>query len=136
MPYLFRFRPKPRCLRDRWELWIIRQHDGALYMFNMAGLIPYVLVPVGFIIGIIVSYSINGQRDLGWDAPVRFMPMLPGPALGVLLGIVIRFAIILHHYVDDEFSEAELETAQQFAQRAGKPRKKKSRKRQRVLNDE
>ncbi len=137
MSVLLRFRPKPRCLRDKLEVWIIRKADGALQVFNLAGLIPYILFVLGLIIGLIVSFALNPDTQLKWDSPVRFMPILLGPGGGVFLGVMIRYAIVLHHYEDYEYSEAEIEAAQQFAARADKPQKKKSSKRRRrVVEDD
>ena len=135
MPYLFRFRPRPRCLRDQCELWIIRKSDGAMQVFNLAGLIPYIFVPVGLLVGLIVSLVIQPD-PVGWGAQVRWVPLLLAPGLGVLMGLVIRFIIIGHHYVDFEVSQEEYDAAQQLLQRAEKPRKKKSAKRRRVQSED
>ncbi|MDB5390447.1 MAG: hypothetical protein JWM11_6093 [Planctomycetaceae bacterium] len=93
------FKPRPRCLRDQLEIWFVYR-NGMCMRFNLAGLIPYIGVPLGLVIGVIISFVIEPDQNLAWDNPKRYMPVLLAPAVGVIFGLFIRYAIIGDYYLD------------------------------------
>ena len=62
MNWHIRFKPKPRYLRDRLELWIIRISDGWTLRYNLSGLFPFIGIPIGALFGAIVSFVIDFCR--------------------------------------------------------------------------
>ena len=106
-----------------------------LLRFNLAALIPYLLVPFGLTLGIAISYAINAEPHLRWDNPVRFMPVLLGPGLGVILGLFIRNGIILHYY-ENPLSDPDPANLEAILNAAEKPRRKKTKGRKEDFYDE
>lgn len=90
------FKPRPRCIRDSCEIWIIH-HNGFLEAFNLAGLIPYFTTPLALGLGFIVSYVIE-PNAVSWENPKRYMPVLLGPGLGIVFECVIRQVITGSYY--------------------------------------
>ncbi len=132
------FKPRPRCLRDKLELWFIHR-NGRCMRFSLAGLIPYLSVPVGVVIGVIVTFVIESDPHISWEKPVRYMPVLLAPALGVIIGLFIRYAIIGEYYADP-FPERDEQALDRILEEwvSGKPksRKKNTRRRGRSSDED
>lgn len=100
--FQIRRHPRPRCLRDQLE--VMFQFGRLQYVFNFAGLIPYLGVPVGLAAGYAISFVIEPNPNIGFGAPSRYVPVLLGGGLGALLGLVVRHSIIGEYYRDADHS--------------------------------
>lgn len=135
MNWIVRFKTRPRCLRDRCELWFIRS-DGFWYRFNLAGLIPYLGVPVCAGIGYAISLSIDPDPQLFWGHWHRYLPVLLGVAFGVLGGLVVRQSIIGDYYLNEPPERDEQEVERLLTRKKPTNRGKGKKKRPRPIEEE
>lgn len=138
MNWHIRFKPKPIYLRDKLELWIIRISDGEILRYNLSALFPFVGIPVGALIGAIVSYVIDNRPGIGWHEGVRYAPTLLGAALGFLIPEFAR-RVICAGYYEREMGERDLENLNRILsklQQPAKSKKKGSRESRRIRGED
>lgn len=130
------FKPKPRCLRDKLELWFIGLDSGRFFFFNLGYLFPFIGLPVGLLLGLIITFAIDGNLGVGWHEPVRYVPVVAGPSGGVLIGYLIAGAIISTHYENNSPFDINRETIDRIiAESSFKPFRKRSRNRRPFVDD-
>ena len=92
------FKPKPRCLRDKLELWFVGPRKSQFIYFNLAGLyIPAGMIG-GFLTGLVISFAIDSNLNASWAEPHRYVPVLLCSGLATIVGLYIAAHIIDFYY--------------------------------------
>ena len=137
MSWKIQFKPNPRCLRDKLELWFVGLDNGRFYYATLAGLIPFLAVPVGLVLGLIITFLINPDVNAGWHLPERYVPVLLCPGVAVVIGRIIAGAIIDGYYLDNSpFHNNRKAIDRIIADSRRKPRRKRPRPRDRFDDDD
>ena len=135
MNWHIRFKPKPRYLRDRLELWIIRISDGWTLRYNLSGLFPFIGIPIGALFGAIVSFVIDSRPEIGWHEGVRYAPTLLGAALGFLIPEFAK-RVICQDYYEHDMGERDQGNLQRILTKLHQPARQKGSRRRKSVRDE
>ena len=92
------FKPKPRCLRDKLELWFVGPRKSQFFHMNLAGLFPFVGMIGGFLVGLVISFAIDSNVNASWAQPQRYVPVLLCSGLATLVGFFSAANIIDFYY--------------------------------------
>ncbi len=131
------FKPKPRCLRDKLELWFVGPRRPQFYYANLAGLFPFAGMLIGALIGLVISFVIDSNANTSWGDPQRYVPLLLCSGVTAIIGFLITGAIIDGYYEEHSpFLENE-ETIERIRTRSSsKSTRKGTRKRRRSSEDD